>query len=143
MEVLFCFVLFFFFGFGAACGHISCFWCVHKSMNGLQDSHCPICRNPYSHFPTICQMLHFLLKKMYPLAYKRRELQILGQFCYILFVLSQFFVESINCLGLGNRVGNFMSLTWLLICYFIWFSILLFCVQCRRGKGNWALLSAD
>ncbi|KAL3531118.1 hypothetical protein ACH5RR_010440 [Cinchona calisaya] len=60
-----------------ACGHISCFWCVHKSMSGLRESHCPICRHPYHHFPTICQMLHFLLCKMYPVAYKRREIQIL------------------------------------------------------------------
>ncbi|CDP03867.1 unnamed protein product [Coffea canephora] len=59
-----------------ACGHISCFWCVHKSMSGLRESHCPLCRHPYHHFPTICQMLHFLLFKMYPVAYQRREIQI-------------------------------------------------------------------
>ncbi|CAI9107442.1 OLC1v1006793C1 [Oldenlandia corymbosa var. corymbosa] len=59
-----------------ACGHVSCFWCVHKSMSGLRESHCPICRNPYHHFPTICQMLHFILLKMYPISYKRREIQI-------------------------------------------------------------------
>ncbi|KAJ7950419.1 E3 ubiquitin-protein ligase PRT1 [Quillaja saponaria] len=62
-----------------SCGHISCFWCVHNSMNGLSESHCPICRNPYYHFPTVCQMLHFLLLKMYPVAYKRRENQILEE----------------------------------------------------------------
>ncbi|RVW25607.1 E3 ubiquitin-protein ligase PRT1 [Vitis vinifera] len=62
-----------------ACGHISCFWCVHYSMDGTHESHCPICRNPYSHFPTICQMLHFMLLKMYPVAYKRREKQTLGE----------------------------------------------------------------
>ncbi|XP_015892584.3 E3 ubiquitin-protein ligase PRT1 [Ziziphus jujuba] len=61
------------------CGHVSCFWCVHKSMNGLRESHCPICRNSYNHFPTICQMLHFLLQKMYPIAYKARELQVLEE----------------------------------------------------------------
>ncbi|KAF3435993.1 hypothetical protein FNV43_RR23085 [Rhamnella rubrinervis] len=61
------------------CGHVSCFWCVHKSMSGLRESHCPICRHPYNHFPTVCQMLHFLLLKMYPLAYKARELQILEE----------------------------------------------------------------
>ncbi|XP_027093587.1 E3 ubiquitin-protein ligase PRT1 isoform X1 [Coffea arabica] len=58
------------------CGHISCFWCVQKSMSGLRESHCPRCRHPYHHFPTICQMLHFLLFKMYPVAYQRREIQI-------------------------------------------------------------------
>ncbi|KAJ8430085.1 hypothetical protein Cgig2_008532 [Carnegiea gigantea] len=59
------------------CGHVSCFWCVHRSMSSLRESHCPICRNAYHHFPTICEMLHFLLLKMYPLAYKRRGKQIL------------------------------------------------------------------
>ncbi|XP_057534826.1 E3 ubiquitin-protein ligase PRT1 [Amaranthus tricolor] len=59
------------------CGHASCFWCVHKSMDSFHESHCPICRHPYHHFPTICEMLHFLLLKMYPLAYRRREKQIL------------------------------------------------------------------
>lgn len=62
-----------------SCGHISCFWCVYRSMNGLRESHCPICRHSYTYFPTICQMLHFLLLKMYPVAYKRRENQILGE----------------------------------------------------------------
>ncbi|KAK7286806.1 hypothetical protein RJT34_22065 [Clitoria ternatea] len=62
-----------------SCGHISCFWCVHKSMNGVRESHCPICRHPYCHFPTICQKLHFLLLKMYPDAYKNREKQTLEE----------------------------------------------------------------
>ncbi|XP_043722501.1 E3 ubiquitin-protein ligase PRT1-like isoform X2 [Telopea speciosissima] len=62
-----------------ACGHISCFWCVHKAMDGLGDSHCPICRCPYNYFPSICLMLHYLLLKMYPLAYKRREKQVLEE----------------------------------------------------------------
>lgn len=60
------------------CGHISCFWCVHKSMQSVQ-SHCPICRHTYNHFPSICVMLHFLLLKMYPTAYKRMEKQILEE----------------------------------------------------------------
>ncbi|CAA0823877.1 E3 ubiquitin-protein ligase PRT1 [Striga hermonthica] len=62
-----------------ACGHISCFWCVHKSMNGLYESRCPICRNHYYHFPYVCQILHLLLLKMYPVAYKRRENQTLDE----------------------------------------------------------------
>ncbi|XVE78078.1 hypothetical protein DITRI_Ditri13aG0115000 [Diplodiscus trichospermus] len=61
------------------CGHISCFWCVHKSMSYRNESYCPICRNPYSHFPGICQMLHFLLLKLYPITYKKREEQILEE----------------------------------------------------------------
>ncbi|ESQ37127.1 hypothetical protein EUTSA_v10002569mg [Eutrema salsugineum] len=60
-----------------SCGHLSCFWCVHNSMNGLRKSHCPICRDPYVHFPSVCQKLHFLLKKIYPLAHKKREEQVL------------------------------------------------------------------
>ncbi|XP_010513757.1 PREDICTED: E3 ubiquitin-protein ligase PRT1-like [Camelina sativa] len=62
-----------------SCGHLSCFWCVHKSMNGFRESHCPICRDPYVHFPSVCQKLHFLLKKIYPLAHKKREEQVLKE----------------------------------------------------------------
>lgn len=60
-----------------SCGHVSCFWCVHRCMNGVKESRCPTCRHPYNHFPNICQMLHFLLCKMYPITYKIRETQIL------------------------------------------------------------------
>ncbi|KAI3459644.1 hypothetical protein Pfo_016307 [Paulownia fortunei] len=59
-----------------ACGHISCFWCVFKAMDTFLESHCPVCRNPYNHFPRICKLLHFLLLKLYPSAYKRRERQV-------------------------------------------------------------------
>ncbi|KAL4360479.1 hypothetical protein GQ457_04G026530 [Hibiscus cannabinus] len=61
------------------CGHISCFWCVYRSMNSRNESHCPVCRNPYSHFPGICQMLHFLLLKLYPITYRNRETWILEE----------------------------------------------------------------
>ncbi|KAF8006202.1 hypothetical protein BT93_K0490 [Corymbia citriodora subsp. variegata] len=57
-----------------ACGHISCFWCVHQSMNGFREARCPLCRQPYLHFPSICLLLHFLLLKMYPDTYRRREM---------------------------------------------------------------------
>ncbi|XP_042515806.1 E3 ubiquitin-protein ligase PRT1-like isoform X2 [Macadamia integrifolia] len=62
-----------------ACGHISCFWCVHRAMDAWGESHCPVCRCPYNYFPSICLMLHYLLLRMYPLAYKRREKQVLGE----------------------------------------------------------------
>ncbi|XP_010934264.2 E3 ubiquitin-protein ligase PRT1 [Elaeis guineensis] len=62
-----------------ACGHISCFWCVHKAMHGLRASHCAICRQPYNHFPSICELLHFLLLKLEPAAYKRREKEVLEE----------------------------------------------------------------
>ncbi|XP_004290215.1 PREDICTED: E3 ubiquitin-protein ligase PRT1-like [Fragaria vesca subsp. vesca] len=62
-----------------SCGHITCFWCVHRSMNGKHKSHCPLCRHPYHHFPAICQLLHCLLLKLYPVASKRRESQTLEE----------------------------------------------------------------
>ncbi|KAL5702688.1 hypothetical protein ACHQM5_027872 [Ranunculus cassubicifolius] len=61
------------------CGDISCFWCVHKAMSGVSESRCPKCRSPYGHFPAICQLLHFLLLKMYPVEYKRRENEVLEE----------------------------------------------------------------
>ncbi|XP_039001031.1 E3 ubiquitin-protein ligase PRT1-like [Hibiscus syriacus] len=48
-------------------------------MNSQNESHCPICRNPYSHFPGICQTLHFLLLKLYPIIYNKREVQTLEE----------------------------------------------------------------
>ncbi|KAL4273529.1 hypothetical protein GQ457_13G016870 [Hibiscus cannabinus] len=59
-----------------ACGHMSCFWCVYNAMNHIHESNCPICRCPYNHFPSVCPLLHFLLLKLYPIAYKRREKQV-------------------------------------------------------------------
>ncbi|KAK3187847.1 hypothetical protein Dsin_027408 [Dipteronia sinensis] len=59
-----------------ACGHVSCFWCVFKAMNFWHESCCPVCRHSYNHFPSICQLLHFLLMKLYPVIYKRRERQV-------------------------------------------------------------------
>ncbi|XWS22380.1 hypothetical protein CRYUN_Cryun29cG0028900 [Craigia yunnanensis] len=59
-----------------ACGHMSCFWCVYNAMNHFHESNCPICRCPYNHFPSVCELLHFLLLKLYPIAYKRRERQV-------------------------------------------------------------------
>ncbi|XP_039138429.1 E3 ubiquitin-protein ligase PRT1 isoform X1 [Dioscorea cayenensis subsp. rotundata] len=62
-----------------ACGHMSCFWCVHKAMHAERVSQCPICRKPFYHFPSICWLLHFLLLKIEPLAYKRREEEVLEE----------------------------------------------------------------
>ncbi|KAL8486837.1 hypothetical protein ACS0TY_023508 [Phlomoides rotata] len=59
-----------------ACGHIFCFWCVFKAMNTFHVSNCRVCHNPYYHFPRICELFHFLLLKLYPMAYKRRERQV-------------------------------------------------------------------
>ncbi|KAB2600460.1 E3 ubiquitin-protein ligase PRT1-like [Pyrus ussuriensis x Pyrus communis] len=58
------------------CGHISCFWCVFNTMNAFHESYCPICRDPFNHFPSICQLMHFLLQKLYPGVYERRGKQV-------------------------------------------------------------------
>ncbi|GLT24968.1 hypothetical protein SLA2020_001270 [Shorea laevis] len=61
------------------CGHIGCFWCVHRSMNYRGMSHCQICLCPFNHLSNICEMLHFLLLKIYPVACKKRESQMRGE----------------------------------------------------------------
>ncbi|KAK9069025.1 hypothetical protein SSX86_013141 [Deinandra increscens subsp. villosa] len=71
------------------CGHVTCFWCCHRSMDTRGQSHCPLCRHPYRHFPAICQMLDIFLKKMYPISYGRRKKQTLddkqqGPLCFAL-----------------------------------------------------------
>ncbi|XP_060178884.1 E3 ubiquitin-protein ligase PRT1-like [Lycium barbarum] len=58
------------------CGHIACFWCIFKAMNTWRESRCPICRNPYHHFPSVCRLMHSLLVKLYPLASARRVKQV-------------------------------------------------------------------
>ncbi|XP_062219686.1 E3 ubiquitin-protein ligase PRT1-like isoform X2 [Phragmites australis] len=62
-----------------ACGHMSCFWCVHKAMHIVRESHCAVCRQPYKHFPSICQLLHHLILKLEPADYKRREKEVLEE----------------------------------------------------------------
>lgn len=48
-------------------------------MNNFRSSRCPKCRNEYYHFPCICQLLHSVFVKLYPVAYKRREMEVLGK----------------------------------------------------------------
>lgn len=48
-------------------------------MSGVRESKCPTCRHQYYHFPTVCQLLHFLLLKLYPVAYNRRTNQTLEE----------------------------------------------------------------
>ncbi|KAJ4836730.1 hypothetical protein Tsubulata_050728 [Turnera subulata] len=45
-------------------------------MNFWHESRCPICRHPFNHFPSVCYLLHYVLSKMYPTAYKRRGRQV-------------------------------------------------------------------
>ncbi|CAA7398918.1 unnamed protein product [Spirodela intermedia] len=47
-------------------------------MDGVKESHCPICRKAYKYFPAICQLLHNLLRKSKPADYKRREEEVLS-----------------------------------------------------------------
>jgi hypothetical protein len=62
-----------------SCGHMSCFWCVHKAMHVFRESHCAVCRQPYKHFPSICQLMHHLILKLEPADYKRREKEVLEE----------------------------------------------------------------
>ncbi|XP_052190128.1 E3 ubiquitin-protein ligase PRT1-like isoform X2 [Diospyros lotus] len=48
-------------------------------MDPWQESYCPVCRHPYNHFPRICQLLHSLLLKLYPVANRRREQQVIEE----------------------------------------------------------------
>ncbi|KAI7750622.1 hypothetical protein M8C21_014806 [Ambrosia artemisiifolia] len=57
------------------CGHVTCLWCCYQSMDKKGQSHCPLCRYPYRHFPAIFQMLDIFLKKLYPISYGRRKQQ--------------------------------------------------------------------
>lgn len=88
-----------FFSLFAACGHICCFWCVYNSMNCLRESQCPVCRNQYYHFPTVCQLLHFLLLKIYTAAYKRRENQTLGISLFLMTYAWTYWIYMCNVLN--------------------------------------------
>ncbi|XP_021981813.1 E3 ubiquitin-protein ligase PRT1 isoform X2 [Helianthus annuus] len=59
------------------CGHVTCLWCCYQSMDKRGQSHCPLCRHPYRHFPAICRTLDIFLNKMYPISYDRRKKQTL------------------------------------------------------------------
>lgn len=71
----------------AACGHISCSWCVCEAMDTYQESRCPVCRHSYHHFPSICWLLHSVLLKLYPKVYQRRESQVTGMLCLIFWLV--------------------------------------------------------
>ncbi|KAJ1280026.1 hypothetical protein BS78_04G200700 [Paspalum vaginatum] len=85
-----------------SCGHMSCFWCVHKTMHIIRESHCAICRQPYKHFPSICQLLHHLLLKLEPAEYKRREKEVLEEEKSI----ETYSPQIIEFLNSKNNVGN-------------------------------------
>jgi hypothetical protein len=58
------------------CGHMFCFWCVHRSMNTSTVSHCPVCQKSYVHLARISPQLHHLLQIIYPHDYASRALEI-------------------------------------------------------------------
>lgn len=55
-----------------ACGHLFCFWCLHKAMSPFSTSKCPMCRATFGHFPAILAPLHAFLKASFPEEYARR-----------------------------------------------------------------------
>eukprot|EP00193_Tetraselmis_chui_P015677 CAMPEP_0177781102 /NCGR_PEP_ID=MMETSP0491_2-20121128/17635_1 /TAXON_ID=63592 /ORGANISM="Tetraselmis chuii, Strain PLY429" /LENGTH=460 /DNA_ID=CAMNT_0019301073 /DNA_START=417 /DNA_END=1800 /DNA_ORIENTATION=- len=59
-----------------SCGHVFCFWCMHRAMNTYEKSKCPCCRSEYSYFPWICEKLHEYLGLQFPKEYESRELVI-------------------------------------------------------------------
>lgn len=56
-----------------SCGHAFCFWCVHRAMNGIGASACPICRTPYNQLAEPLELLHRFLARAFPEETKRRE----------------------------------------------------------------------
>jgi hypothetical protein len=58
------------------CGHMFCFWCVHRSMNTETVSHCPVCQKSYVHLPRIAPQLHQLLQHIYPREYESRTQEV-------------------------------------------------------------------
>lgn len=61
------------------CGHMFCFWCVHRSMNTNSISHCPVCQKPYVHLPRIAPQLHHLLHVAFPVDYSARALEVAAE----------------------------------------------------------------
>ncbi|CAI5526658.1 unnamed protein product, partial [Closterium sp. Naga37s-1] len=55
-----------------ACGHVFCFWCVHRAMTPYSESRCPMCRRAFAHFPGVCWLLHRFLSSAFPADYRAR-----------------------------------------------------------------------
>ena len=55
------------------CGHVFCFWCMHRAMDGYAaSSACPMCRGSYNHLPDVCEILHAYLGRTFPKEYAIR-----------------------------------------------------------------------
>lgn len=61
------------------CGHMFCFWCVHRSMNPSTVSHCPICQKSYVHLARIAPQLHHHLQLAYPREYESRAREVAAE----------------------------------------------------------------
>jgi len=61
-----------------SCGHTFCFWCLHRSMDPLDCSSCPICRAPFVHLPAPCLALHLHLNAAFPAEYAHRAAETLA-----------------------------------------------------------------
>lgn len=61
-----------------ACGHLYCFWCLHRAMSPYTPSACPVCRARYAHLPAICAKLHAFLAAQFPQAYAARRAETEG-----------------------------------------------------------------
>jgi len=55
------------------CGHVLCYWCLHKSMNPWGESLCCICRTPFEHQPHPTEGLAAFIRNRFPSEYAERE----------------------------------------------------------------------
>jgi hypothetical protein len=49
-----------------SCGHAFCFWCMHRAMNAIGESNCPVCRCPYTQLAAPLEPLHRFLLRAFP-----------------------------------------------------------------------------
>ena len=60
----------------SACGHAFCFWCLHKAMDPLEASQCPLCRQGFKHFAAPVAAFHRLLSARFPAQMASRAEQV-------------------------------------------------------------------
>ena len=56
-----------------ACAHAACFWCTHRAMDSLAESHCHLCRAPFRHLGAVCEPLHLHVVRAFPEEAARRQ----------------------------------------------------------------------
>eukprot|EP00980_Cylindrotheca_fusiformis_P011412 scaffold2644_cov129-Cylindrotheca_fusiformis.AAC.2 len=62
-----------------SCGHAFCFWCLHRAMNGIGSSACPICRTPFDRLAEPLELLHRFLVRAFPEETSQRETEMEAQ----------------------------------------------------------------